>query len=246
MNQNIGFGATLNGKHTWKNYGLVVSNTDVVGMPKPKTLIVEIPGSSKRLDLTEALTGRCEYEGRTLSFTLGGIGKIESWAGRLRAFLDEIHGKHVKVILDSEPEYYFEGRAEVKNFERTHALGRIELEIECDPYKWELAASDEDWLWDSFNFESGIIRDYRDVSVSYYTGLLVPGSHVPMVPTFHVRNYQETEGRKSYVYSIKLRKSWTLHAGTNRFADLVIPESGDTLRFFGTYTVTVSVRGGSL
>lgn len=114
MNQNIGFGATLNGKHTWKNYGLVVSNTDMVGMPKPKTLIVEIPGSSKRLDLTEALTGRCEYEGRTLSFTLGGIGKIESWAGRLRAFLDEIHGKHVKVILDSEPEYYFEGRAEVK------------------------------------------------------------------------------------------------------------------------------------
>ena len=191
MNQNIGFGATLNGKHTWKNYGLVVSNTDVVGMPKPKTLIVEIPGSSKRLDLTEALTGRCEYEGRTLSFTLGGIGKIESWAGRLRSFLDEIHGKHVKV----------------KNFERTRALGQIELEIECDPYKWELAASDEDWLWDSFNFESGIIRDYRDVSVSSYTDLLVPGSHVPMVPTFHVRNYQETEGRKNYVYSIKLRKS---------------------------------------
>ena len=28
MNQNIGFGATINGKHTWKNYGLVVSTAD--------------------------------------------------------------------------------------------------------------------------------------------------------------------------------------------------------------------------
>ena len=31
-----GFGAAINGKHTWKDYGLVIGNTDIVGEPSPK------------------------------------------------------------------------------------------------------------------------------------------------------------------------------------------------------------------
>ena len=33
-----GFGATINGKHTWKDYGLVIGNTDIVSEPSPKIL----------------------------------------------------------------------------------------------------------------------------------------------------------------------------------------------------------------
>ena len=92
------------------------------------------------------------------------MGAMDTRAERLRSFLNKVHGKHIKVILDSEPEYYFEGRAEMKNFERTRALGQIEPEIACNPYKWELVASDENRLWDSFHFESassGIIKTPR-------------------------------------------------------------------------------------
>ena len=45
-----GFGATINGKHTWKDYGLVIGNTDIVSEPSPKTNYIEVPGSSKLLE----------------------------------------------------------------------------------------------------------------------------------------------------------------------------------------------------
>lgn len=245
MNINIGFGATINGKHTWKDYRLVVSNTDVVGMPKPKTLFVDIPGSSKRLDLSETLTGRCEYSERTLSFTLGGIGPIESWSARLTTFVNEIHGKRVQVILDQEPNYYFEGRAEVKGFERIRALGKIELEIVCDPYKWELTSSSEDWLWDPFNFENGIIREYKNLKVNNTLALTIPGSSVPIVPTFILSNIQPGTTSPS-IYVTEYKKRWNLSAGKNRFAELSVPLDGIHLSLSGTFTLTIDMKGGSL
>lgn len=245
MNVNVGFGATINGKHTWKDYRLVVSNTDVVGMPKPKTLIIDIPGSSKRLDLSEALTGRCEYESRTLIFTLGGIGPIENWAARLTAFVNEIHGRRVQVVLDQEPDYYFEGRAEVKGFDRIRALGKIELEIVCDAYKWEVVSSSADWLWDPFNFETGIIREYKNLKVNNTLVLTIPGSRIPVVPTFILSNVQA--GTSSpYVYVDEYRKRWNLSTGKNRFAELSIPPEGLRLTLSGTFTLTIDMKGGSL
>ena len=72
-----GFGVAINGKHTWKDYGLVIGNTDIVGEPSPKTNYIEVPGSSIRIDLTETLTGQVEYESRQLKFSLG------KWKGRM-------------------------------------------------------------------------------------------------------------------------------------------------------------------
>lgn len=39
-----GFGVAINGKHTWKDYGLVIGNTDIVGEPFPKTNCIESTG----------------------------------------------------------------------------------------------------------------------------------------------------------------------------------------------------------
>lgn len=47
-----GFGATINGKHTWKDYGLVIGNTDIVSEPSRKLII------SKCLEAVSELTLR--------------------------------------------------------------------------------------------------------------------------------------------------------------------------------------------
>ncbi|WP_418968444.1 hypothetical protein [Alloscardovia omnicolens] len=245
MNQNIGYGATINGKHTWRDFQLVVSNTDVVGMPEPKTIYVDIPGSSKRLDLTETLTGKCEYGPRTLSFTLGGISDMRAWPERLSAFTRHVHGKQVRVILDSEPEYVYVGRATVKSFERTRALGKIELNIICEPYKQDLVSTGEDWIWDPFNFESGRILDYQNIQVTGYKKVKVEGSHMDSVPSFILTS--RTPGTtQERVYSARLKKYFNLSVGNNRFAELIIKPDGDELTFYGTYTLTIDMRGGSL
>lgn len=41
MNVNIGFGATINGLHTYKYFGLVIGNTDMVGSPAVKATFAE-------------------------------------------------------------------------------------------------------------------------------------------------------------------------------------------------------------
>ena len=161
-----GFGATINGKHTWKDYGLVIGNTDIVSESSPKTNYIEVPGSSVRIDLTETLTGQVEYESRQLKFSLGKMEREDLWPVFYRTFLKAYQGKEVRVVLDQEPDVYYHGRAEVSGFSRNGRLGTFTLTVDADAYKYELNVSSEDWLWDILNFETGIIRDYRGISVS--------------------------------------------------------------------------------
>lgn len=181
-----GFGATINGKHTLRDYGLSISNTNIVAEPTPKTNYVDIPGSSYRLDLLEALTGRVEYNSRTLTFSLGGFMGADKWSAFYRDLLNTYQGKEVKVVLDQEPEYYYQGRATLSDFTRSQQLGTFTLTVDADAYKYDITSSDEDWLWDSFNFETGIIREYTEIAVSGSTSKFIDGSEIPVVPVFYV------------------------------------------------------------
>lgn len=237
-----GFGATINGKHTWKDYGLVIGNTDIVSEPSPKTNYIEMPGSSIRIDLTETLTGQVEYESRQLKFSLGKMEREDLWPVFYRTFLRAYQGKEVRVVLDQEPDVYYHGRAEVSGFSRNGRLGTFTLTIDADAYKYEINVSSEDWLWDVLNFETGIIRDYRGISVSGSSSKLLEGSGIPVVPVFYVNNLDESAS--NYITFNGTR--YILQQGRNRFADLVIPVSGGRLYFYGTYTVSIEFRGGSL
>lgn len=53
------------------------------------------------------------------------------------------------------------------------------LKFECDPYKYELTATDEDWLWDPFDFEEGVIKEYGNQNVDGTLVLTVIGSPMP-------------------------------------------------------------------
>lgn len=193
MNELVGFGATINGKHTYKDYGLVINNTSTVEAPSPKTNFVDVPGSSTRLDLTETLTGQVEYNSRSVSFTLGKLLEPEKWPALYREFLNAYQGKEVKVILDDEPEYYYQGRAELTDFTRSQMLGSFKFTVNADAYKYEVYDSTEDWPWDTFNFETGVLReDYSDIEVSSSANKFIEGSLIPVVPVFIVSDLDIT------------------------------------------------------
>lgn len=235
-----GFGATINGKHTFRDYGLVVGNNDVVGEPAVRTNYVSVPGTSKRIDLTESLTGRVEYESRILKFQFGLKLPIFKWASYMRSLLLKYHGKKVKVVLDSEPEYYFEGRAEISDYDRSRELGTFTMTVDCDPYKYDRFSSAQDWEWDIFSFETGIIRDsYKNIEVKGSHTKWIEGSFKPVVPSFIV-------GKTSGGNVLFKGRNHSLREGTKRFADIVIEEEGAELKFTGSFTVTIDFRGGSL
>jgi len=242
MNVMAGYGATINGHHTYKDLGLVIGNNDIVQPPTPKINIIDIPGSSHRLDLTETLTGRVEYEGRSLKFEFGIQMPKEEWAGVCKNVMLLFHGKKVRVILDSEPEYYYEGRASISGFDRVGTIGTFTMSIDAEAYKYDINDSLGNWEWDSFNFETGIAREYSDIAVDGSTNLLIQGSDIPMIPTFTVTNYSNE--KDAYIRYNSVR--YNLQPGKNRFSGVVIPPAGGRVYFYGKYTMAVDVKGGSL
>ena len=242
MNEMAGYGATINGKHTFRDLGLVIGNNNIASSPAPKTNIIDIPGSSYRLDLTETLTGRTEYEGRELTFSFGIQKPKEEWPGVCRNVMLLFHGKKVRVILDAEPEYYYEGRAECTDFDRAGSIGTFTMKVDCDAYKYEISDSLGNWEWDSFNFETGVIREYADIAVDGNTSILIRGSDIPMIPAFIVTDYSSE--KTAYIRFNSVR--YNLVEGRNRFAGLVIPPEGGRVYLYGKYTMAVDVRGGSL
>lgn len=242
MDFTAGYGATINGKHTYRDLQLVIGNNDIVQSPEPKTNIIDVPGSSYRLDLTETLTGKTEYSGRTLTFSFGIRTSREKWPAVCKEVMLLFHGQKVQVILDTEPDYVYEGRATVTGFDRVGALGTFTMTVDADAYKYDVNSSIGDWLWDPFNFETGVIRKYGSIAVDGTATLEIPGSDIPMTPTFVITDFQQPQ--EAYLMYNGTR--YALAEGKKRFASLVIPTTGGEITFYGHYTVSVDVRGGSL
>ena len=43
---------------------------------------------------------------------------------------------------------------------------RITIDYDVGPYKWSVLSSTDDWLWDPFNFQNGVIRPalFKDIA----------------------------------------------------------------------------------
>jgi hypothetical protein len=93
----------------------------------------------------------------------------------------------------------------------------------------------EPWLWDSFSFEDGIIRDYYDISVP--GTLTITGRRKRVCPKF-ICSVAMTV---SY-----LGNTYNLAMGENIVPDIFLGEGEHLLAFGGSGTVDVDYRGGSL
>lgn len=142
----------LSGKHSFGTYKLILTNNDVNETPKPKTSIIQIPGSSKLIDLSEVISGLPTYEGRKLKFNFAGQNDPETWPARYSKFLNEVHGRRVKLVLDNDRLWYYTGRADVSGFDRKTEIGTFKMDAECDPFKYFLYGIGDPWKWDDFMF----------------------------------------------------------------------------------------------
>lgn len=235
-----GLGATIGGIHTLRDLGLIVTNGDVDEPPEPKTSLVEVPGSSNVLDLTCALTGRMEYGMRHLTLSLAGDKPVEAWAPFMAALRRKLHGMRVEIVLDGEPDLAYVGRATVGELTRTGRAGTFKLEADCEPYRIETSPPDGNWLWDPFNFERGVIREYGDLSVSGERTVEIAGVENTVVPVFTLTGV----GKDEAPYLVFEGKRHELHEGKNRVPEVRISEAGGAVELHGTFTASIDFRGG--
>ena len=135
------------------------------GTPDPRFYYVEVPGRNGVLDLTSAI-GPVTYDNRQVWFSVREYANPPRHLFKYSSLLNRYHGKLVKIVFDDDKEYYYTGRCEVKTEYIDNNTRDITFEIDADPLKYPVYASDEDWLWDPFNFETGVIRNYANLTVS--------------------------------------------------------------------------------
>ena len=163
--------------------------------------------------------------------------KKNAWPTMYSKVQSLFHGKQVKVIFDDDTEYYYSGRATVSNYTRFQTLGTFTITVNADPYKYEIYGGLDDWLWDPFNFQTGIIRSYKNIIVSGTREVRIIGRDKVIVPLI-ISNTSMTVTFNGITYSIV--------AGNNKIYDIEIVEGENVLIFTGTGTISIDYRGGIL
>lgn len=229
---------TLNGKHTFYDYGLYVGNTMPVAPPTVRKQMIEVPGRNGDIDLTEALTGYTVYNNRQITLQLGGKKNPRIWHSFMSSFLNEIHGKTVRVIFDDDPEFYFIGRAEVQgDAVKGNEVCTFTVIIDAEPYKYSLHDTSEPWLWDPFSFVDGVIRTYSNIQVSGTKTVTLINELMPVIPIITA----------SAAMTVRFNgKNYSLSAGVNKIYDISLGPGENTLIFTGSGTVSIKFRPGRL
>lgn len=231
-------GVQIGGKHTLKDWNLGWLSI-TLGFPEAKTYEQDIPGADGSLDLTEAMTpGDVKYKPRSITMEFDMLDSdFFDWQAKLSEIANYLVGQKFKIFLDSDPAFYYIGRLKLETVKDEKTESKITISGEVDPYKYEKYSSLEDWTFDDFNFETGIIREYKDLQIDGSYTLYIPGRRKKIVPIV------ECSTAMQVTYN---GKTYSLPAGKTKVFDIWLSEGDNYLTFTGAGTVSVDYRGGSL
>ena len=228
-------------KHTYRDFGLYPSEVNMPSPPGVQTQFIEIPGMDGTLDATEALDGNVHYEDRDYEQKYVDLNGRARWHTRYSEILNFIHGKQLRMILDDDPEWFYVGRFELDDPAPKNYKNTLEITATLKPYKYAINSTLDDWLWDPFSFENGIIREYKDIAVDNSTTITIVGSSMPVVPAITVAS--EDESGLDLVYN---GETYHLSDGVNRIVTMTLTAGEHQLTFIGIGLVSIDFREGSL
>lgn len=227
-------------KHTWRDWKIVPTSRPVFSPPTVKKVQVDIPGADGILDMTESLTGEVQYNNRTGSIEFQ-VENKSSWYDVYSDILDYLHGQQMRAVLDDEHAYYYIGRFSINEWKSDKYRSKIVMDYDVEPYKMEAFSSLEDWEWDLFSFETGIIREYKNLRVDESLTFVIEGRRKSVIPAFIVASDDGT-GLKVKFNGV----NYDLPDGTTRVVNIVTKSRKNTLVFSGNGTVSIDYRGGRL
>lgn len=105
-----------------------------IGSPKEKKNTIPIEGADGELDLTEFF-GSVKYDNRTLKFSFSSM--TYPFADHYSMVLNALHGQKVHIVLDEDPNWYYVGRLSVSPYTSDKNIGKIDIEADCEPYKYK-------------------------------------------------------------------------------------------------------------
>lgn len=248
---------TFGDKNTWDDWKILPTERPVFLPPKLKTTYIDIPGGNGTLDLSESLTGYPVYENRTGSFSFIVMNDYKPWNERYTEIMEYLHGKAMNAILADDPNWFYNGRFSVDNWESRNTWSLITIGYNVNPYKWSVSTSAEPWLWNPFSFREGVIRDkfFREIEIdspdNWVTYTFEKGlfGTAPISPTFNVTTESGLDGiNVRFINSyLNIDKELYLRNGNTDVYDFIFYGADSyTIMFKGIGTVSIDFRVGRL
>lgn len=229
-------GVMIGEKHSYNDFGLILSSK-VISPPEPQLKSVVVPLRDGSIDLTESLTDDVKYNDRKITLTFSVIDPINTWTAKISDIENYLHGKRLHIIFDDDAAFYYVGRVSVNKWTSSKTIGTLVLDCIAEPYKYDILASTDDWLWDSFDFEDGVINETYEIAVEGSVDVNIYGRRKKICPVI-ISSAAMSVTYEGNTYSIK--------AGTQKVYDILLHEGENVLTFTGNGVVTVEYRGGSL
>lgn len=205
---------------TYEDWGLLLKPREIP-KPTPKTNYVDIPGGDGTLDLSEVVAGEIKYNDLNLSFEFHVIDDMYDWDRKVSEITNFLHGKNMKIVQSSDPDYYYYGRCSVDKFSSSKALGSIIIKCVVSPYKLKhektvIVASLEDENKKIIEITNDRMSVSPKITCTAETTIIFNGN------------------------------SCSLSAGTHEILDIQFKEGANTVELNGTGTVTFEFQEGSL
>lgn len=221
--------------HSYNDLGLTLSSVKITP-PKPKTFRISVAAADGDIDITEALTGGdVKYERRTITIEFAMLGDARQIHSKYSQVMNAVHGKEfAEIVFDDDGQYYYTGRVSATALSSEPLKGTITVQCVVDPYKYDWG---DDWLWDPFDFETGIINEMSNLEVNGTLEVTYIGQRKKYVPVITVTS--------AMTVSFK-GKNYSLDPGDNKIFDIKFEEGINLLVFKGSGMVSIENKGGSL
>ncbi len=205
-------GARFDDKFT-KEYGAIMNYARITP-PAVKENYVDVPGGDSSIDLTETVGGISYSDGLIdFKFTLFDFDKKEEMKNSL-------HGKRMKIVLDREPEVYFDGRVCCNMDEWMGNRYELGFSVKVKPYKQDVR---ETIHLDNVN---GNTKE-----------IILVNSRMPVMPEITV------EGNINIVYE---KQRYSMKSGVYKSPEITLYEGINRLTISGKGNIRIAYRKGRL
>lgn len=214
-------GTNFGGLHSHYDLHLIQQKVEV-DPAEPKLNLIEIPGADGAVDMTEHPAGRVTYKTRKITWTFA-LYPGEDWDDKHLQVNNALNGRKCNITIDTDPEYYYQGRLAVKSHKLSGLLRQIVVEATCQPYKLKQ-----------------VLTATTLTLNTVYKELLLFNDRRPVVPTITLTE-PATIRWKGAEYS--------LGAGTHRVLDIQLSEGDNILEAKapgGFSSLTIEYQEGAL
>jgi len=153
---------TIGDRNTYNDFGLIPTARPVINPPEPNFSYLEVPGRSGVIDLSETLTGMLSYTNRTGSIEFFVTGK-RNWSELYSELLAFLQGRFMRVVLEDDPLYYYEGRLTINAWKSNKNNSTVIVDYDLSPFKYETKNAVNGYLISNRNFQNSNAYFYPEM-----------------------------------------------------------------------------------